>query len=500
MVSNTVMQKKRKSPIALSLLKNSRAAMLSAIEIHNKPTIKYRYEIVVLLILNSWELILKSYIYKYIKTIHLLDKNNISKPLEECLDIVINQLGKKYFPLRENLKILYKYRCEITHFYTEKLDIIIFGLLKQNIKFYNDFIKLHFNQDLSQDDDLVLLPLGFKKPLSPFDFISNNSTLNSSSKEVREFIRQIVDSTKFLANHSIDEPIIVDYSINLSNINRITNVDIIAGIDNTIKNSNIFTVNKISQKPLYVKQEQIDSFNIVNDTNNSNAIYIHQELSENLFDEINNVINANFLLSKKTGKFYLGESIYYRIYSDREHVFPKTETLSLLSNAVIDDFYAPFLYWLLKLPPNQVAKFLESWRERLKHPFAYGFFSVLFLLGDNAVLWGKNYLDSKFHKIQGPNYYYSFLDNINKKNNFDIRIKSLRMSYSTKLKLTGSNAIHTLDELLKNETILNAALTNECLSAFKGNKESMRTAKILDVLTYGIELNRKSDKIVEELS
>lgn len=45
--------RKRKSPIAKSLLNNSVSAMISTIELHNKPEIKYRYETVVILLLNS---------------------------------------------------------------------------------------------------------------------------------------------------------------------------------------------------------------------------------------------------------------------------------------------------------------------------------------------------------------------------------------------------------------------------------------------------------------
>ncbi|MDQ5951050.1 MAG: hypothetical protein QG639_327 [Patescibacteria group bacterium] len=46
------------------LIDKSLAAALSAIEIYNKPDFKYRDEIFVILIINSWELILKSKILK----------------------------------------------------------------------------------------------------------------------------------------------------------------------------------------------------------------------------------------------------------------------------------------------------------------------------------------------------------------------------------------------------------------------------------------------------
>ena len=55
----------RRPPIAKNLVRNSIAAIFAAIEIHNKPIFSYRYEVVVLLFINAWELLLKAYIYKY---------------------------------------------------------------------------------------------------------------------------------------------------------------------------------------------------------------------------------------------------------------------------------------------------------------------------------------------------------------------------------------------------------------------------------------------------
>ena len=42
------------------LLGNSRSAMLAAIEIYNKPRIDYRDQVVAELLINGWELLLKS--------------------------------------------------------------------------------------------------------------------------------------------------------------------------------------------------------------------------------------------------------------------------------------------------------------------------------------------------------------------------------------------------------------------------------------------------------
>ena len=83
---NTNNMRKRKSPIAKNLINNSISGIFSAIEIHNKPRIKYRYEMVVLLVLNSWELLLKGYLYKHHKDVKLFLKDGTSKPFAKfCL-------------------------------------------------------------------------------------------------------------------------------------------------------------------------------------------------------------------------------------------------------------------------------------------------------------------------------------------------------------------------------------------------------------------------------
>ena len=76
--------RKRKSPVAKSLVKNSIAAIHSAIEIHNKPSFNYRYEVVVLLALNSWELLIKAYLYKFHKNVKLFLKDGTTMRGSQC--------------------------------------------------------------------------------------------------------------------------------------------------------------------------------------------------------------------------------------------------------------------------------------------------------------------------------------------------------------------------------------------------------------------------------
>ena len=54
---------RRKPNVSKILMKNGISAFFSAVEIHNKPRIEFRYPMVIVLLMNAWELSLKSYIY-----------------------------------------------------------------------------------------------------------------------------------------------------------------------------------------------------------------------------------------------------------------------------------------------------------------------------------------------------------------------------------------------------------------------------------------------------
>ena len=105
------------------LLGNSKAAMIAAIEVYNKPVFEYRDECTVILLLNAWELVLKSLLVHNGDSIYY-PKDHISRTLS-WKDSLKN--CEKYFPqsveyssTMENLKQLEEFRNNAIHFYNEK--------------------------------------------------------------------------------------------------------------------------------------------------------------------------------------------------------------------------------------------------------------------------------------------------------------------------------------------------------------------------------------------
>ena len=246
----------------LKLIDNSIQAMLSAIEIHNKPQISFRYQVVIILVINAWELALKAFIAKYQPDTILIKSDGTTKPFPECLRNVESTIGKSILPTIENIELLYKYRCDYIHFYSEELDIMLFSLVQKSVIFYNKFISIYLNKKLSDFDDFFILPIGFKKAISPLDFISNDSFSKTAPEYVKSFFNEIINKTNRLRENDIDELVFVPFAMNFTNVKRVKNADIIAAID---KQSNItiqikedvIISDKESAKEIRIKEEDL---------------------------------------------------------------------------------------------------------------------------------------------------------------------------------------------------------------------------------------------------
>jgi len=227
------------------LLENAKAAILAAVEVHNKPVFPYRYEVSTVLVINAWELALKAYIARELPSVKLVRQDGTAKPFAECLACVSSALGKPFEAVKCNLEVVYEYRNKVVHFYHENMDVVVLGLLKASVLFFVEFLDQRFGQRLDEQVNLVLMPIGFSKPTSPLDFVSNRSAAKDSSEEVKSFLRSIVKRAENLQAQGIEDSIIVNYSLALVNESRIKNADLIAAISNATPQPNVIAVHNI---------------------------------------------------------------------------------------------------------------------------------------------------------------------------------------------------------------------------------------------------------------
>jgi hypothetical protein len=129
-------------PLTEALFENSKSAIISCVELHNKPRFEYRYEIVIILSINAWGLLLNAYINENHSEVKLICRDGLTKPFEKCVKFVSSQKGKIFRVVEENLMKIYEYRNNIIHFYKDPIDEFLYFLLYKNIlcrNLYSDF-------------------------------------------------------------------------------------------------------------------------------------------------------------------------------------------------------------------------------------------------------------------------------------------------------------------------------------------------------------------------
>ena len=95
---------------------------------------------------------------------------------------------------------------------------------------YVDFLKKYFSKDILAEDGLFILPLGFKLPFKPEDFLSKKATNYVSSPESREFINSMVKIIGDLETQGVEDSIVVGFDIYLENVKRMKNSDLLIAI------------------------------------------------------------------------------------------------------------------------------------------------------------------------------------------------------------------------------------------------------------------------------
>ena len=148
---------------------------------------------------------------------------------------------------------------------------------------------------------------------------------------------------------------------------------------------------------------------VTRDATTSQGVLLHEELSDGLFDEINNVVDANFLLAKGESRFVFGREVYYRIYAERHHVRADSSHLRALAHIGLEDAYGPYFYWVLRCSDADVVDLFVHSTTHCRYPNIYGTYRLACVLGEAAVQWISERLDRRWRKHpQPPEYYWTF--------------------------------------------------------------------------------------------
>ena len=220
------------------LVQNSLSAMLSAIEVYNKPQITYRDEVTVILVVNAWELALKAALRQ--ANVRIFYKKERGQPYRSLSleDVLKRAINIKVFPhgldgtaLTANLQALIEYRNRAIHMYnTPGLGELIYPFLQQNVLNYRDFILARFHKDLADSITWQLLPLAAKAPNEPIQFMKVD-TKSTSVTEVQDFIeglRRLLDDAQ-KAGGDLNRIASV-YDIHLRSVKAMTSADLVVAV------------------------------------------------------------------------------------------------------------------------------------------------------------------------------------------------------------------------------------------------------------------------------
>lgn len=194
------------------MLEKSIAAMLSAIEIYNKPDFKYREETFSVLCINAWELLLKAkllnlssnklaslYVMEY-TTLKSGNKSKVKKPkknrcgnqtsinLFEAFRVITEEFGVKVEkPVNDNLIALTEIRDNSIHFVNDDLllSLKVQELGSASLQNYLHLVRSWFGDALS-GYNFYLMPLSFFRDFTEAPGVS----LNSGERNVLDYIKK----------------------------------------------------------------------------------------------------------------------------------------------------------------------------------------------------------------------------------------------------------------------------------------------------------------------
>ena len=127
-----------------ALLEKSEEAYLLALEIINKPTIKYRTEGFCFFVCNAWELLLKAFIIRRendVNAISFKHNPNQTLGLMECIEKIFTSTTDY---TKANLNYIREIRNKSTHSFLPEYDFTFASVFQRCVSNYNIFVKKHF--------------------------------------------------------------------------------------------------------------------------------------------------------------------------------------------------------------------------------------------------------------------------------------------------------------------------------------------------------------------
>lgn len=215
------------------LLEHSREAMIAAIEIYNKPTIMYRNECTVVLVINSWELVLKALL--------VLNNQSISDQKIPSRTLTWRNAwlrSQQFLPpslanraTQSNLEILARYRDQVIHHYhSQHLGMSLYLLLQAAIANYRDLVIHAWSIDIADDITWHLLPIGMTPPGDIASFFAKTA-VSPAGSATSNFLADIRNDLVALTSSGEDvDRFLIKVEVRLESLKTVGSTDAVVGI------------------------------------------------------------------------------------------------------------------------------------------------------------------------------------------------------------------------------------------------------------------------------
>ena len=314
-----------------ALRDNSKSAMCASIEIYNKPNFNYRIETFIVLLMNSWELLFKAILSKNKRSIYYKKERNqtyktlsLVDAMKKCRELFPDDIP--FEAVSRNINVLKIYRDNVIHFYNMKnFEFVIYTLSQTAIINYRDVLKHFFNLDIVDEVTINLLPLSFKMPMDPIQYLKKESESPIKNPAVAQFIKEISDSVSYLETSNIDVGRMVTiWNIKLESVRKISGADFVVGVTGDSDLSNPLVIeNKLDPNVSY----PLISSNIYSSKRNTGKI-----------DELFGIKFTSYAFQTIVNKFKIKENRRY-CWKDKHtgNFRYSNEIMSFIKNLSEDD-------------------------------------------------------------------------------------------------------------------------------------------------------------------
>jgi len=501
------------------ILNGSVDAALLGVEIYNKPRTTFRSEGYIALMIIAWTRLFHAYFRKtigekfYYKKkngrYEIVDGERKAWELKTCI--------RKYNELNEavesNLYFFIGLRNKIEHrgVIGNEIDNLIFGECQSLLYNYENTLVHLFGLRYALHENLVYS--------LQFSHLRTEEQERAYKKALSKEIREVWNYVERYRTNLRDEVFnSQEYSIKLIQIPKISNTNRSDLAIEFVKWSELSeedkerydklhtiikdkVVERETAKIVRIKPSEKSSqmARISRDAKESEGVLLHEELSEDLLDEINNIVGLNVLVAKGNKKFVFTQEVYYQIYSKRENVSVADEQIELLALTGFK-FYAPVLYWLLQLPLERCARVIREVSNDPKQPSVYNVMKLAILLGDPVEEWLDHRLMRKWRKKELAPQAYSAFEKMRKgARTKDRRLAALRTEADKQIQFFAEKDVST-SILLKYPERAKKLLSKYCMYASLGEKDRRGICRFIDVLAYGNEIQAQGYKITKLLT